>query len=149
MSDRFEAPRRGRVRLAPQHRPWPRESAVARDHGYGGGLPIPVGRRRQAGGAGPCEAARCFLRTTRVPVDFSSGTLTTRTVLTQSPNPHARERINAQLAQIVEKPQKDCEDDSCYDGNDAEVVFANEQLQAIAGDHYRHGGAHPTNGNFA
>ena len=70
-------------------------------------------------------------------------------VLLRSPNPAARERINRWLKAAIRWPdtQKECEDhpESCEDGWDVDVLFANERWLAIGGMAYWSGGAHPSN----
>jgi hypothetical protein len=81
-----------------------------------------------------------------------SGTraLTGRIVLLESPDPTARGRINQRLKASIGYPDSsaECEKhfESCDDGNDIDVTFANERLLAVAGSVYWSGGAHPSNG---
>jgi hypothetical protein len=76
--------------------------------------------------------------------------LTGSIVLLESPDAAARERINRQLRKAIRYPDSpaDCarHAESCDDGNDIDVVFANERFFAVAGSWYWSGGAHPSNG---
>ena len=72
-------------------------------------------------------------------------------VLLQSRNRAARERINRWLAEHIKWPdtQKECEEEhpeSCDEGWDVDVLFANARLFAIGGSSYISGGAHPSSG---
>lgn len=81
---------------------------------------------------------------------FGANARTGRIVLLESPDAAARERINQRLKKSIRYPDStaDCarHAESCDDGNDVDVVFANERLFAVAGSSYWSGGAHPTSG---
>lgn len=76
--------------------------------------------------------------------------LTGRIVLLESPDAAARKRINQRLTKYIHYADSpaDCErhSESCDDGNDLDVIFANTRMFAVAGSWYWSGGAHPSNG---
>jgi len=85
---------------------------------------------------------------------FDGQLLTGRIVLTRAPDAGARDRINVWLAKHIgwPDPPASCEKDhpeSCDDGWDGNVLFANSHWFAVGGNDYWHGGAHPSNDYWA